>query len=213
MLRFQTSGEPLSYLITKGIANLENYTESSNSILKLTANAAAAGVNFIQLREKGLPARLLVELARETISLCKDKRTRVLINERFDLAIAAGAGGVHLTSTSIPVASVKDHCPPDFVVGVSTHSLIEANLAKKGGADYVFFGPVYQTPAKMKHGSPQGVEELRHVCRELDRFPVIAVGGIDADRIGQVLEAGAAGYAAIRFFGELDWTSGQTNDG
>lgn len=170
-------------------------------------SAVAAGVDWIQIREKDLAARELLELTRRAVAVTRQEanaRTRVIVNDRLDVAIAAGAAGVHLGGDSIPVAEAVRWCragnaPPDFMVGVSCHEVQETIAAERAGGNYIFFGPVYETPAKMKFGAPQGVDKLAEVCRSV-QIPVLAIGGIDEKNAGLCLRAGAAGIAAIRLF-------------
>lgn len=165
--------------------------------------AAAAGATWIQIREKDLDARSLVDLARFAVAETLAAGVRVFMNDRLDVALAAGAAGVHLGEKSLPLEAViewrRSTGRSDFQVGVSCHSLESARAAELGGADYIFFGPVYATPSKAAYGAPQGIERLREVCRSVE-IPVLAIGGINLENAGACLDAGAAGIAAIRMF-------------
>ena len=165
--------------------------------------AVAAGVDWIQIREKDLDPRSLIELARFAIAEVQSTPTKILINDRLDVALASGAAGVHLGEQSLPAAQVNEWRylvrRADFQIGVSSHSLEAAQAAERGGADYLFFGPVFATPSKASFGPPQGVERLREVCSAA-RIPVLAIGGVSAENARACLEAGAAGIAAIRLF-------------
>jgi thiamine-phosphate pyrophosphorylase len=165
--------------------------------------AAAAGATWIQIREKDLDARSLVDLARFAVAETLAAGVRVYVNDRLDVALATGAAGVHLGEKSLPLGAViewrRSTGRSDFQVGVSCHSLESARAAEQGGADYIFFGPVYATPSKAAYGAPQGIERLREVCRSVE-IPVLAIGGINLENAGACLEAGAAGIAAIRMF-------------
>jgi len=165
--------------------------------------AAAAGAGWIQIREKDLDARALVEIARFAVAETRAAGARVLVNDRVDVALAANAAGVHLGENSMPLEIVtgwrRSAGRLDFLIGVSCHSLESACAAEGGGADYVFFGPVFETPSKAAFGAPQGIERLREVCAAL-RIPVLAIGGINAENLRDCLQAGAAGIAAIRLF-------------
>jgi thiamine-phosphate pyrophosphorylase len=158
---------------------------------------------LVQIREKDLDARSLVELARFAVAETREAGVRVFINDRLDVALAAGAAGVHLGEKSLPLEAViewrRSTGRSDFQVGVSCHSLESARVAEQGGADYIFFGPVYATPSKAAFGAPQGIERLRVVCRSVE-IPVLAIGGINLENAGACVEAGAAGIAAIRMF-------------
>ncbi len=171
------------------------------------AAAACAGVDWIQIREKDMTGRQLIELVRNTMGRVP-ATCRVLVNDRLDVACAAGAAGVHLSQQSLRVADARRFLkerklPKDFLVGVSTHSLEAAQTAEADGADYVIFGPVFPTPSKLAYGSPQGVEKLGQVCRSVS-IPVLAIGGITAENAPQCVTVGASGVAAIRLFQEAD---------
>lgn len=187
---------PFRLLITSGIADPSNFWNQKTEILETVELAVASGIGIVQIREKRLPARSLFELAREAAALTARSSTRLLINERFDIAVAAGADGVHLTSTSMPIERVRAAVPPGFIVGVSVHSADEVAAARDSGADYAMLGPVFETLGK---GDPVGLEELARVSRSVEPFPVVGVGGIDASNEASVFEAGAAGVAAIRY--------------
>jgi thiamine-phosphate pyrophosphorylase len=130
--------------------------------------------------------------------------TRILVNDRVDIALTEGAAGVHLGESGSPVdevrlfvesrASVKE-----FLLGVSCHALEGAKSAAAGGADYIFFGPVFATPSKIAFGEPQGVKRLAEVCRSVP-IPVLAIGGITLENAATCFTAGATGIAAIRLF-------------
>jgi thiamine-phosphate pyrophosphorylase len=170
-------------------------------------SAVRAGVDWVQIREKDLPARNLMDLARAAIGACNNSsaqtHARVLVNDRCDVAWAAGAAGVHLGQNSLPVRIVVDarrgRRPEHFLVGTSCHSLDGAIRAAEEGSDYLFFGPVFATPSKVEFGVPQGLGKLAEVCRAVS-VPVIAIGGITLENARACRDAGAAGIAAIRLF-------------
>src|SRR5215213_3988547 len=140
---------PLIYLITSG-ETTQATTPSSEEfkrLLRLTAAAVAARIPLIQLREKNLSARMLYELATNAARLTRGSDTRLLVNDRADIARAAGADGVHLTTRSLEAAVVRRAFGEDFLIGVSAHSLEEARAARDGGADFAVFGPVFDTPS------------------------------------------------------------------
>ncbi len=165
--------------------------------------AAAAGAGWIQIREKDLDSRSLAELVRFAIAETRETSVRVLVNDRLDVALAANAAGVHLGENSLPVEVVTEWRRStgrvDFLIGVSCHSLESARAAERGGADYVFFGPVFATPSKAAFGAPQGTERLREVCASVG-IPVLAIGGVNVENVRECIAAGAAGIAAIRLF-------------
>jgi thiamine-phosphate pyrophosphorylase len=130
----------------------------------------------------------------------------VIANDRLDVALAAGAAGVHLGSESVPARDVIRWCregnaPSGFRIGVSCHTIEDASEAESAGADYVFFGPIYDTPSKSSYGAPQGIAQLKDVCSAA-RIPVIAIGGVNEENASECIHAGAAGIAAIRMFQE-----------
>ena len=153
-----------------------------------------------QIREKSLPARVLYELVSRAAKITRGTSTRLLVNDRFDVARAAGADGVHLTETSLPPRVVRETCGEDFVIGVSTHSLESASAARDGGADFVVFGPVFETESKREYGPPQGLEKLREVADALEGFPVLAIGGITIFNAENCIGVGASGLAGISWF-------------
>jgi thiamine-phosphate pyrophosphorylase len=172
-------------------------------LLEKIEQAAKAGVDWIQLREKDLSGRELAGLVERAMASA-GSGSAILINDRVDVASAVGASGVHLGEHGLPADEarrlVSQRCGPEnFIVGVSTHSLEGALQAEQAGADYVIFGPVHATPSKAVFGQPQGVSRLREVCNRLT-IPVLAIGGITTGTAGECLAAGAAGIAAIRLF-------------
>ncbi|UCH45193.1 MAG: thiamine phosphate synthase [Nitrospiraceae bacterium] len=180
------------YLITdrKLFSDKREFTAAVRKALK-------AGVRAIQLREKDLETRELLKLAYMMKKLTLQYKSRLFINDRFDIALAVNAEGVHLTQNSIPVEAVRKAVQRKLIIGVSTHSLKEAREAEKGGADFITFGPVYNTPSKLKYGSPLGIDALKEVSRKV-HTPVFAIGGIRKSRIKDIQEAGAHGPAVIR---------------
>ncbi|MGH9780014.1 MAG: thiamine phosphate synthase [Candidatus Acidiferrales bacterium] len=184
-------------------------------------SALAAGLDWIQIREKTLPTRRLLELTRRAVQDAHDAGAdgpRIIVNDRLDVALAAAAHGVHLAGMSMPVSEVQRwlrssqaftprtptaaepaRVPPGFLVGRSCHSLMEAQQAERDGASYVILGPIFSTPSKLELGEPLGVARLAEACRAL-RIPVLAIGGITVETAAECLSAGAAGLAAIRLF-------------
>ncbi|CAN5452852.1 thiamine phosphate synthase [soil metagenome] len=198
---FDSVDNPLIYLITDGETTAGNFTEKKSRILELITISAENKVSLIQIREKKLPARLVFELAREVAEITRKSQTKLLVNDRADIALAAEADGVHLTSHSLSVKIIRRNFPKDFIVGVSTHTIETAETAKQNGADFITFSPIFDTPAK---GKLHGIEKLRQVCEKLKPFPVIALGGIDETNYKSVLENGASGFAAIRFLNNAE---------
>ena len=157
---------------------------------------------LFQIREKSLSGRVLYDLTARAVEITRGSDTRLLVNDRSDIARAAGADGVHLTSQSLPAYVVRQIYGPEFLIGVSTHSLDEARAAQAGGANFVVFGPVFETASKREFGAPQGLQRLEEVARELRGFPVVAIGGITLDNAAACFNAGASGVAAIRLLND-----------
>jgi thiamine-phosphate pyrophosphorylase len=187
---------------------------AARALLEKIRNAAAAGIDWVQIREKNLETRPLADLARLAVATSRGTRTKILVNDRLDVALATGAAGVHLGETSLPVETVaewrRSAGRAEFLIGASCHSFETARKAESAGADYIFFGPVFATPSKAAFGAPQGIERLREVCRSA-RIPVLAIGGITVENAHSCFDVGAAGVAAIRVFQESDDMSDLVN--
>ena len=140
--------KPLIYLITEGQTTPENFRQNSVQILDLIETAAKNKISLVQIREKNLPARLVFELAAEAVKITRRTKTKILINDRADIALAAEADGVHLTSQSLSAQTVRRSFSRDFIIGVSTHTIEEAEIARKQGADFITFSPVFASPGK-----------------------------------------------------------------
>ncbi len=196
MKNFVSFNKSHVYLITDGTTTAKNFPEKKPQILRLIKTAVETGITLIQIREKQLAARLVFEIISEAATLPRRTDTKLLVNDRADIALAANADGVHLTRTSLSAATIRRSFPRDFIFGVSAHTIEEAEVAKRQGANFVTFSPIFSSPGK---GDSQGVEKLKEVCERLKPFPVLALGGIDETNFAEVLEAGASGFAAIRF--------------
>lgn len=190
---------PYTCLITRGEANSLNFASQKARILETLGQASADRVSIVQIREKSLPARLLFELSAAAAGSLAATSTLLVVNGRPDVATASGADGVHLPGNSIPAEVVRRAFGRELVIGVSTHSIDEAEAAASSGADYIFFGPIFETPGK---GPPTGLGALAAVATRLRAFPVIALGGIDIDNFIDAMRAGASGIAAIRSLNE-----------
>jgi thiamine-phosphate pyrophosphorylase len=195
---------PITCLITSGETTSATTDESAefNALLSLVRSAVAARVTLVQLREKNLNARTLYELASRAAALARGSRTRLLVNDRADIARAAACDGVQLTTRSLEASNVRRAFGEDFLIGVSAHTLDEARVARDGGADFALFGPVFDTPSKRAYGPPLGLERLREAARSLAPLPLVAIGGINEENARACLSAGASGVAAIRFFAD-----------
>ncbi|MBI1846145.1 MAG: thiamine phosphate synthase [Candidatus Rokubacteria bacterium] len=155
-----------------------------------------AGLPAVQVREKDLGAADLARLCRALREPTRERGALLIVNDRADVALAVGADGVQRTSSSLPVADLRALADKRLLVGASVHSRDEALAAEAAGADWVVFGPVYDTPSKRAYGPPQGLVALERVTAAV-RVPVIAIGGITPERVGAVRATGAAGVAAI----------------
>jgi thiamine-phosphate pyrophosphorylase len=180
--------------------------DPARSLLARIRSARTAGVDWVQLRERDMPARELLTLANAAIGV-RQTEARVLVNDRLDVALAAGAAGVHLGRASVPTREAvrwlhEGDTPADFLIGVSCHRMEEVREAEDAGASYVYFGPVFDTPSKKSYGPPQGLKRLAELCSAV-RIPVIAIGGVNEQNAAECVRAGAAGIAAIRMFQEL----------
>jgi thiamine-phosphate pyrophosphorylase len=201
------------YVTDRKSVNSPSCDAGSGKILENIRTALDAGVDWIQIREKDLPARELFELVRQGVQMARSRGrktarpARIIVNDRLDVAIASGAHAVHLGQTSVTASDVVRWCragnaPADFAIGVSCHSLEEARNAGNAKVDYIFFGPIFETPSKKEFGAPQGIQSLAEVCRALPRLDVIAIGGVDVENAESCIRAGASGIAAIRMFQE-----------
>lgn len=178
------------YLIT------DRHQAGAGGLSGAVADALRGGVRVLQLREKDLPVRSLIELGASLKALTAPVGARLLINGRVDAMWAIDADGVHLRADSVPTRAVRRVIGPHKWLGVSTHSLREVECAEHEGADFVTFGPVYETSSKATYGPPTGLRELEAVCRRV-HVPVFALGGITRARIPEVVAAGAYGVAMI----------------
>ncbi len=184
---------PLFYYVT------DRHQLLGPSLPELMRRAVRRGVDFIQIREKDLCDRDLYELARRAAEATCGSRCKIIVNGRADIALAAGAQGVHLPAAGLRVSEIKPWLPKGFLIGVSTHSTREAVRAASAGADYVLLGPVFPTESKLRYGPPMGLERFRLACRSIP-IPTFGLGGIRPELVSQVLAAGAAGVAGISLF-------------
>jgi thiamine-phosphate pyrophosphorylase len=203
----------LYYITDRRQFPVEGPEQERRLLLKIT-ECAAAGVDYIQLREKDLSIRALEELARKAVAALGSSNVRLLINSRTDVALACGAHGVHLPSNDLPASEARtifgragferiNRRAP--VIGVSAHSEAEIANAEAHGADFAVFGPVFE---KSGTANPHGLDRLRQICKRADssasNMPVFALGGITLENAHSCVKAGAAGIAGIRLFQEND---------
>ena len=168
-------------------------------VLDSIESAARAGVDLIQIREKDLNGGDLLALATGAKERVRPWPSKLLINERADVALAAGLDGVHLPSNAVAPSRIRQLAPARFLIGVSCHTQENLTAASESGADFAVFGPVFDTPSKRAYGRPAGVPELHRVCAQA-KIPVLALGGISESRASQCITAGASGLAAISMF-------------
>jgi thiamine-phosphate pyrophosphorylase len=170
-----------------------------NQLLDVIADCAAAGVDLVQIREPGLSDRCLLDLVRAAMDCTRATAARVLVNDRPDVALAAGAAGVHLKDDERDAARVRALGPRGWIVGRSVHDVAAARRAEESGAvDYLVAGTVFRSASKPGR-PPLGLEALRDIARACTR-PVLAIGGVGLDEGAAVAAAGAAGVAGIRLF-------------
>jgi thiamine-phosphate pyrophosphorylase len=166
------------------------------TIVDVVRAALRGGAPSIQLRGKEQPAREQVALARALLEETRAAGALLWVNDRLDVALAAGADGVHLGQDDLPVEAARRIVPPGFLVGISAETPELALAAQRGGADYVGAGPVYETGSKADAGTAVGCERIARVAAAV-RIPVVGIGGISAGNAGEVVRAGAAGVAVI----------------
>ena len=171
------------------------------ALLDGIARNLAQGIAWIQIREKDLPARDLFDLVRSVLALPNPGGSRILVNTRVDVALAAGAAGAHLPAGSPPAKTWRPLTPPGFLIGVSCHTADEVRAAESDGADYAVFGPVFAPRSKVSPLAPRGLEELARAARAV-RIPVLALGGVTSANLEDCLATGAAGVAAISLYQE-----------
>jgi thiamine-phosphate diphosphorylase len=187
--------DPIICLVTPGNRDPEG------TLARVRA-AVGAGVTLVQIREPRLPDRALFDLTRSACRAAQPTSARIVVNDRLDVALAAGANGVHLRGNSIDAARARALVGSALLIGRSIHDADEAlGVERGGGCDYVVFGTVFSSPSK-PGGRAAGLEALREVCRRVN-LPVVAIGGITLENVAAVRAAGAAGVAAISLFDDV----------
>jgi thiamine-phosphate pyrophosphorylase len=188
---------PLFYYIT------DRRRLAGISLASCIQRALDRGVGFIQIREKDLHERALFELTCRVVNMARGTQCKVLVNGRADIALAAGAHGVHLPSSSLQVSDIRKWLPAGFLAGVSVHTMQEIMRARKQNADYILVGHVFPTESKAGFGPSVGLDFLRKACAAVP-VPIFGLGGIRPENINAVLECGAAGVAGISLFQKRD---------
>lgn len=212
-------------LFPVGTPETSQHLDTRKILLEKIAAAGTAGVDWIQIREKDLSGKECSSLTREAVHIAMSSSldasanipnspgteaargqvsSRILVNDRLDVALATEASGVHLGEKSLSPEEARRLVQSlgrkeDFLIGVSCHLLDSAKAAESGGPEYLFFGPLFATPSKAAYGEPQGLKRLAEVCRAV-ALPVLAIGGITLENAADCLSAGASGIAAIRLF-------------
>ncbi len=215
---------PIIYPITSGATNPQTTPDDPQfaDILRLVRAAVDAEVTLFQIREKTLLDGVLHELTSRAVEITRGSKTRLIVNSRPEIAWDSGADGAHLNLqsfyekcggpwTGVPWQRYYEGTPTPppapgvdekFLIGVSTHYVSEAEAVSILGADFVVFGPIFETESKRAYGPPQGLSKLREVVGAVDDIPVIAIGGITLDNVTDCFKAGASGVAAIRLFND-----------
>jgi thiamine-phosphate pyrophosphorylase len=182
------------------VTDRRRYGVSIDDLVVRAVNAARAGVDVIQIRERDLPDAQLVALVRRIVDATAGTPSRVLVNDRADIAIVAGAVGVHLRADSAPASRIRTMTPPGFLIGRSVHSIDEVDAAAAdAGCDYLMFGTVFRSTGKPAGHPEAGIAALEAVCRR-SPVPIIAIGGMNAHRAAEIAAAGAAGFASVEMY-------------
>ena len=185
------------YLVT------DRHRTAGRPLLDVVEAALQGGVDAVQLREKDLSGGALLDLATRLRELTRRSGARLLVNDRIDVALAVGADGVHLPVDSFTPADARRLLGPKALIGASTHSVEQARGAATGGANFIVFGPVFDTPSKQVFGAPVGLDALAQVTQAVT-LPVVAIGGLTADRVAGVRQRGAHGVAVVAAILEAD---------
>jgi thiamine-phosphate diphosphorylase len=172
------------------------------ALIRRIAAAARAGVHLVQIRERDMAGRALLTLVTQAVEAVRGTRARVLVNDRLDVALAAGAHGVHLRGDSVPASRVRAMAPAAFLIGRSVHARDEiVRVVEEGAVDYLLFGTVFETASKPDRVAV-GVVGLTEAVRAAARLPVLAVGGITVESVGRLAGTGCSGFAAIGQFAD-----------
>jgi thiamine-phosphate pyrophosphorylase len=176
------------------VTNRRRFDLSTADLLRRIEWLAAAGIELVQIRERDLGDRDLASLVRGAVTSVRGSPARVVVNDRFDIAVAAGAAGVHLREDSAPAARFRRAAPRGFLIGCSVHDAARAKTLPE--CDYLVFGTVFPSRGKAAGHPVAGLGALREVC-DAAHLPVLGIGGIDPRNARDVIGAGAAGVAAM----------------
>ena len=184
--------------MTAGVAGLHVLTDArgGRAALEAVAAAVAAGAPVIQVRAKDCTDRVLHDFASRVAEICRPHGTTCIVNDRLDVALAVGAAGTHLGADDLPVAAVRAVAGPGHLVGGTARDPARARELVAAGVDYLGVGPAYPTTTKTGLPAPLGPAGIRAVA-EAVAVPVIAIGGVTAGRVGELLAAGARGVAVV----------------
>lgn len=188
----------LAYAITPDSGTRENTMLRCRELIR-------AGVDYLQIREKSRTDIEILEMAEELVAEAEGGKTRILVNDRLDIAASAGADGVHLGGHSLPAAEISRHLPASMIMAVSCHNQDEVNAAVEARAEMITYSPVFKPRSKEHTGSTTGIETLASLVKSL-QLPVFALGGISMQNMAGIADSGAAGIAAISlFFSDSTW--------
>ena len=187
-------------MIRHFVTDRRRFRLTPEALVARAGHAARNGADVIQVRERDLADAALLDLVRRVMDAVREAGTRVLVNDRADVALASGAAGVHLRTDSPPASRIRAIVPPGFTIGRSVHTAEETEAALlDGGCDYLMFGTVFPSAGKPPGHPIAGLDALTRVCAR-SPIPVVAIGGMTPDREPEIAHAGAAGLAAVGWF-------------
>jgi thiamine-phosphate pyrophosphorylase len=174
--------------------------DAIDRLVELVDAAVRAGVDLVQVRERDLDARALAAVVRRCVAAAEGSRTKIVVNDRADVAMSALAAGVHLRADSVAVSAARSLLGAAALVGRSVHTAGEAGIAARAGADYLIFGTLFRTPSKTADHPLSTLDDLRAACLAAENVPVLAIGGITLERAAGLVRLGAAGVAGVGLF-------------
>lgn len=193
----------------KGLYAIIDYTDCG--AVERARKILAGGCRLIQLRAKEAPTGRFLDTAHKVKDECSKSGALLIVNDRVDIAMACGADGVHLGQDDLPLPAARQLMGRKKIIGISTHNMDEAIAAEAGGADYIGFGPVFATSTKKDAEAAKGIDALRRICSKV-AIPVVAIGGIKADGVRNIIDAGAMAVAMISelaMSGDIEKTTAQ----